>query len=68
MHLRITNITTQIFDVCCFSFGSAGALELVNEYSGLAAASARYIAFAELKHARPLGLKQPVRGDNRASV
>src|ERR1700730_772082 len=32
---------------------SAGALEFVNEYSGFAVAPAHYIAFAELKHARP---------------
>jgi hypothetical protein len=35
-------------------FESAGALEFVNEYSGLATRSAHYIAFAELKHAGPV--------------
>jgi hypothetical protein len=33
------------------SFESAGALEFINEYSGLAASTACYITFAELKHA-----------------
>ena len=43
-------------DVHQLSFGSAGALELVNEHSGFAVASAHYIAFVELKHARPFRL------------
>ena len=54
MRPRITNISTLTFDVRRFNFESAGALEFVNEYSGLAARSAHYIAFAELKHARPI--------------
>jgi hypothetical protein len=37
MHLRITNKSTQAFDAFHFDLGSAGALELDNEYSGLAA-------------------------------
>ncbi len=45
MHLRITNISAKAFDAYCFSFESAGALELTNEYSGLAASPARYICF-----------------------
>ena len=36
MHLQITNILTQALEAFRFSFGSAGALELHNEYSGLA--------------------------------
>lgn len=49
MRLRITNNPTPTVDVFSFSFEFAGALEIVNEYSGFAATSARYIAFAELK-------------------
>jgi len=45
MHLRITNILAEAQDAYCFTFGSAGALELTNEYSGLAALPARYIGF-----------------------
>ena len=37
MHLQTTNIMTQTRDVYAFSFESAGALELDNEYSGVAA-------------------------------
>jgi len=37
MHLRITNILAEALDAYRFIFGSAGALELTNEYSGLAA-------------------------------
>jgi hypothetical protein len=36
MHLQITNKLTLALDAFCFSFESAGALELLNEYSGLA--------------------------------
>ena len=36
MHLQITNKSTQALDAFRFSFESAGALELDNEYSGLA--------------------------------
>lgn len=53
MHPRITNIPTQTSDDFRFSFESAGALALDNEYSGFAALPARYIAFAERKHACP---------------
>jgi hypothetical protein len=54
MRPRITNISTLTFDVHSFSFESVGALEFANEYSGLASRSAHYIAFVELKHARPM--------------
>jgi len=50
MRPRITNISAITLDVHCFSFESAGALGFDNEYSGFAATSAHYIAFAELKH------------------
>ena len=53
---RITNINDRTFDDYYLSFESAGALEFVNEYSGFAVAPAHYIAFAELKHARPATL------------
>lgn len=56
MRPRITNISTQTHDVRRFSFGSAGALAFVNEYSGFAVRPARYIAFAELKLACPVSL------------
>jgi ABC-type transport system involved in cytochrome bd biosynthesis fused ATPase/permease subunit len=49
MRQRITNIRASTLDVLRFSFESAGALEIVNEYSGYAAQLACYIAFAELK-------------------
>jgi hypothetical protein len=45
MHLRITNSFPIALDAYRFTFGSAGALELTNEYSGLAALPARYIGF-----------------------
>jgi hypothetical protein len=51
MHLRITNIKTETPDVYRFSFESAGALALDNEYSGFAVLPALYIAFVERKHA-----------------
>lgn len=53
---RITNTNDRTFDDHHLSFESAGALEFVNEYSGFAVAPAHYIAFAELKHARPAAL------------
>ena len=53
MRPRATNISTQTFDVYCFSFESAGALAFVNEYSGFAVQPAHYIAFVECKLARP---------------
>ena len=43
MHLRITNKSAKSADDYRFTFGSAGALELTNENSGLAALPARYI-------------------------
>ena len=51
---RITNTNDRTFDDHQLSFESAGALEFVNEYSGFAVTPAHYIAFAELKHARPV--------------
>jgi hypothetical protein len=51
MHLWSTNIETETSDVYRFSFESAGALALDNEYSGIAVLPAHYIAFAERKHA-----------------
>ena len=53
MHPRTTNKSTQTSDVRGFSFESAGALALDNEYSGFAVLPAHYIAFAERKRARP---------------
>ena len=55
MRLRSTNNNVETHDVYYLRFDSAGALELDNEYSGLAAASAHYIAFAELKQRTSLG-------------
>ena len=40
MHLQITNKPTLALEAFRFSFGSAGALELHNEYSGLASKAA----------------------------
>ena len=49
-----TNNLPQRLDVFrAFSFESAGALALNNEYSGFAATPAHYIAFAERKYACP---------------
>lgn len=62
LHLRVTNISTQTFDVRRFGFDLAGALELLNEYSGYAEPSALYIAFAELGHAGLVKRDTP-RGD-----
>ena len=53
MHPRTTNMSTQTFDDCGFSFESAGVLAFDNEYSGFAVLPAHYIAFAERKRARP---------------
>ena len=44
MHPQATNILTQTLDVHGFGFESAGALEFVNEYSGLAIAPAPILA------------------------
>jgi hypothetical protein len=56
MHLWTTNSFLPTFDVYRFSFELAGALVIVNEYSGLAVHRLTYIAFADLKLACPLGL------------
>ncbi len=40
MHLQITNKLTLAFHAFRFNFESAGALELPNEYSGLASEAA----------------------------
>jgi hypothetical protein len=53
MYPQTTNISAKTSDVYGFSFESAGALALDNEYSGFAVLAAHYIAFAERKHARP---------------
>ena len=45
MHLRTMNINLATFDVYRFSFELAGALVIVNEYSGLAALSAHLYCF-----------------------
>ncbi len=45
--------STQTRDVYRFGFESAGALEFVNEYSGLAICTGSYIGFAELEQACP---------------
>ena len=60
---RITNTNDRTFDDHHLSFESAGALEFVNEYSGFAVAPAHYIAFAELKHARPATLRYHCGGE-----
>jgi hypothetical protein len=53
MRLRITNYSAKILDVLGFDFESAGALERVNEHSGLAVPPAHYIAFEAPKQAHP---------------
>ena len=53
MRLQATNRIFETFDDFRFSFESAGALAIDNEYSGFAVLPARYIAFGERKHARP---------------
>jgi len=53
MHPWTTNTILQTFDVCRFSFESAGSLTLDNEYSGSAVLPAHYIAFAERKQTHP---------------
>jgi hypothetical protein len=54
MHPQMTNIQASAHDAFEHIFASAGALVFVNEYSGSAAASAPYHAFAEHKLACPL--------------
>ncbi len=49
MHPQVTNKLARTHDVYRFGFESAGALEFVNEYSGLAECTGCYIDFAELK-------------------
>jgi hypothetical protein len=53
MHPQTTNILAETLDVSDFSFESAGALALKNEYSGFAVLPAHYIHFAERKRACP---------------
>ncbi len=36
MHQQVTNISAITLDVYRFNFEPAGALEIINEYSGLA--------------------------------
>jgi transposase len=45
MHQRVTNICAITHDVYRFTFEPAGALEVTNEYSGLAVASAHLYRF-----------------------
>ena len=52
---RITNTNEHSMIISSVS-ESAAALDFVNEYSGFAVAPPHYIAFAELKHARPAAL------------
>ena len=54
MRPRVTNRDAEAFDAYYLSFEPAGALEFVNEYSGLAATTGYYIAFAELELAYPV--------------
>jgi len=54
MQPRITNNSTQTFDVHQFGFECVGALERDNEYSGIVASSTLYIAFAAPRQARPV--------------
>src|SRR5258708_4595082 len=72
MHPRTTNTLPKTFDVYAFSFESAGALALDNEYSGFAVAPAHYIGFAERKHACPYpsfdNLVQKERDDIRSRL
>ncbi len=55
MHLRITNISAKSADDYRFNFGSAGALELTNEYSGRAVLPAHYISFESSSQHVPKG-------------
>ncbi len=61
MHLRITNITAKALDDYRLTFGSAGALELTNEYSKLAALPARYISFESSGKHVPSKYLEPLR-------
>ena len=53
MHQQATNMYTQTQDVYRFGFESAGALEFVNEYSGLAALSAHLYCFRRTQECMP---------------
>ena len=53
MHLLATNILELTFDVYGFAFGSAGALEIANEYSGLAVAPAHLYCFRRSQACMP---------------
>jgi len=55
MHPWTTNKLTQTHDVYRFGFESTGALELVNEYSGLAAQPAHLYCLRRVQ-----GLHVPV--------
>ena len=54
MHPRMTNMHATAHDAFSHIFASAGALVFVNAYSGSAAATAPYNAFAAHKLACPL--------------
>ena len=64
MHPQITNIQASAQDAFEHIFESAGALVFVNEYSGSAAASAPYNAFAEHRLACPLAPLYHTLGDH----
>ena len=64
MHPRMTNLHAEAYDAFSHILDSAGALVFVNEYSGSAAASAPYNAFAEHKLACPLAQLYHTLGDH----
>jgi hypothetical protein len=53
MHPQMTNMQAEAHDAFEHIFASAGALTVVNEYSGSAALPAPYNAFAERQQACP---------------
>ena len=53
MHPLATNKLGLTFDVYRFAFGSAGALEIANEYSGLAVAPAHLYCFRRSQACMP---------------
>ena len=53
MHSPTTNISRLTFDVYRFAFGSVGALEIANEYSGLAVAPAHLYCFRRSQACMP---------------
>jgi hypothetical protein len=57
MHPLTTNITAPTRDVHRFGFESAGALEIVNEYSGLAVAPAHLYCLRRAQAGMSLGTK-----------